>query len=71
MNGGYFAIGFVIGSAIVKTIFAIIEMFWNLFLSVMAILWMGFSRICVRLFNLSKRIGKKLYSSYKNRKTKS
>ena len=71
MNGGYFAIGFVIGSAIVNLIFSIITMFWNLFLSVMVLFWQGFSWICEKLFNLSKKIGTKLYSSYKNRKTKS
>lgn len=62
-----FAIGWAIGSLIVD----IIEIILKICYGIIVLFWTGFVKMCKGLFNLSKRIGKKLYSSYKNRKTKS
>ena len=66
-NGGYFAVGFVIGSAIVQAIFWVLQMCCYIFLNIAILFWEGSKK----LFSLFKIGGKKLYSSFKNRKTKS
>ena len=61
-----FAIGWAIGSLIVD----IIEIILKICYGIIVLLWTGFVKVCKELFSLSKKISKKLYSSYKNRKTK-
>lgn len=59
-------IGFTIGVLIVDTIFQLIKIIWYMFLNIGILFWEG-SKV---FFNLSKRIGTKLYSSFKNKKSK-
>lgn len=65
-NGGYFAVGFALGWATMQLIFNILKICWYGILSISILFWEGSKKF----FNLFKRTGKKLYSSYKNRKTK-
>lgn len=62
-----FTIGWAIGSLIVD----IIELILKGCYFIILLLWTGFVKMCKELFNLSKKVGTKLYSSYKNKKTKS
>ena len=61
-------IGFSIGWAIGSLIVDVIEIILKIFYGIIVLLWEGFVKVCKGLFNLSKRIGKKLYSSFKNKK---